>query len=228
MVMAQNQRIITWDSVGQRYRIKNYENIDESWRLQRTSNHYIFYRSRPDGYELELRTMRNVDTSIRFSLVRSVALRNDIGSSPVTDTVENPRAQKTLKFRKIGDANEIRFGEVANVQVISDSPSMIAYSTYFSFESVPGGYRMELTDINSIKTLRFDCMCKTFVVQSPRMADVAIDPTIRYEQLIWTPRKDGTWEARIGTDQRGCKSPALDGLNALRTSVYERDRKTCK
>ena len=46
---------------------------------------------------------------------------------------------------------------------------------------------------------------------------------LKYEQVIWTPRKDGTWEVRIGTTERGCKSSALGNLKELRTKEYEKN-----
>ena len=86
---------------------------------------------------------------------------------------------------------------------------------------------MELADINSVKKLIFECICKTYIVQSPKMADVIIEPRVSLEQLIWTPRRDKTWEVRLGNVNRGCPSPALELLPKMRTKEYEKNKIFC-
>jgi len=221
---AQQPKVVKWDSVGQKVRIKKCDIVIEEWSNISVENKYITYSSRPDGdYVLQLKNIRPiVDTLLKLSVVRSVSVSKT--TTPITDTVENPNAVRTIQFDSLRQREKILYGELVNTRIKGEA---VAFRSYFSFESDYDGYWMELSDAQSIRPINFDCMCKTFIVLSPKTTDVNFDDRLRYEQIVWTPRKDRTWEVRIGNVRRGCRSEALEELPDLRTREYENNKPTC-
>ena len=130
--------------------------------------------------------------------------------------IENPDTVITVS--NLGQRFELKPGQEVNV-IYGDSIDPDA--TFFVYESTVDGYILELRKRNDEITVSFNRLCQVFIVASPNLTDVEVPANLKYEQIIWTPRMDGSWEARIGTTERGCKSKALQDLKNMRTKEYE-------
>ena len=154
---------------------------------------------------------------------QSVVLPAD-GDLPIAglDAVEKPTT--TITFARVGESYEVSTGEKVNIiyDGINDE------DTYLMYESVDDGYILTLSYLNEPVDIEFDRMCQTYVVASPEATTISISETLQYEQIIWTPRFDGTWEVRVGTVNRGCRSPALKHLNKLRGRQYNKQIKASR
>ena len=140
------------------------------------------------------------------------------GTTPVVGfmPVENPT--RTITLNKIGDKIRVKTGESVNFIYEGINPE----GTYLLYELTDDGYDLTLTKINQPVDIEFTRMCQIFIVASPELTSIKVNPNVKYEQIVWTPREDGTWEVRIGTTNRGCKSEALDRLERLRNKEYNK------
>jgi hypothetical protein len=139
------------------------------------------------------------------------------GSLPVTGT-GGGTAARTVTFSAIGQRIDVKNGETVNLIYDGIDPE----TSYLRYESTDDGYTLELAQRNDFVVLDFKTLCQVFVVESPTTCAVSVPENLRYEQVVWTPRSDGLWEARIGSVNRGCRSEALDRLDRLRNSEYEK------
>jgi hypothetical protein len=151
------------------------------------------------------------------TLPQSVQLPSD-GSTPITANTPGPRGSRSISFTRVGQREFVKTGESVNLVYEGIEPE----TTYLRYESVDEGYNLELAPLNDPVAVQFEKICQTFIVASPMTTTVQVVPELRYEQIVWTPRADGTWEVRVGTVERGCRSEALDRLNRLRSTDYER------
>jgi hypothetical protein len=67
----------------------------------------------------------------------------------------------------------------------------------------------------------FEKLCDTYIVAHPTLTNVFVNPKLQYEQIIWTPRFEGTWQVTIGTEDRGCKPVNKVFIQKARTKEYE-------
>lgn len=146
----------------------------------------------------------------------SVVVPKD-GDTPVAGVALAEKPSQTLTFSKIGEKFSVKYGEVVNIIYDGVDPE----DTFIMYESTMNGYDLILKPKNETHLINFTYLCQQFVVLNPDRTLVAVPGNLRYEQVIWTPRSDGTWEVRLGSTDRGCKSPALNDLNKLRTKEYQ-------
>ena len=154
-----------------------------------------------------------------ISTAQSVVIPKDDKTSPVTGEMPVSNPDTVLTINEIGRQYEVKFGQEVNF-IYEDGIDPDA--TYFSYESTYDGYILTLRERNEPIDVEFERMCQIFIVANPNLTYVEVPDELRYEQIIWTPRKDGTWEVRIGTTERGCKSKALNELRILRNHDYEK------
>ncbi len=153
---------------------------------------------------------------IDIEVTKSVTIPDD-GSAPVAGVKPVDSPNRVLTFQKIDEEYEVKNGEVVNVIYDGINPE----ETYIVYESTFDGYTLRLAYRNDPVNIEFKKLCQIYIVASPELTKMKIPRSLRYEQVIWTPRKDGTWEVRIGTTERGCKSQALRELQELRNQKYE-------
>ncbi len=158
---------------------------------------------------------------VLVKLPNSVSIPED-GSTPITGEEFVSKENPTITFTQYGEKKFVKTGQEVNFIYEGIDPE----ESFLLFESTDGGYFLQLVKSDEPTEINFTRMCQTFVVSSPTMTNISIDEKIKFEQIIWTPRKDGTWEVRIGSTNRGCKSEALDRLNKLRTNEYEKNAKS--
>lgn len=162
-------------------------------------------------YESEERKIQ-----VEITPSQSVAIPND-GSAPIAGVKPREKVDKVITFTQVGEKFELKNGQTANFIYDGVSPE----ETYIIYEQTLDGYILQLAYRDEKVHLPFTRLCQIYIVSNPALATTEVPNNLRYEQIIWTPRADGTWEVRIGTTERGCKSPALDELKNLRTKTYE-------
>lgn len=151
-----------------------------------------------------------------INTTQSVVITGD-NSYPITSTELAKNPSRTVTLNEIGQKLKVKTGEVVNFIYDGIDPEEI----YILYESTDDGYNLELNYKTSPINIIFKRMCHSFIVASPNLTSITVPHELKFEQIIWTPREDGTWEVRIGTMERGCASPALQNLNKLRTKKYE-------
>lgn len=151
-----------------------------------------------------------------IAVSNSVIIPTD-GATPIAgiNSLNNP--DTVLTFSEIGQKYEIKKGQSVNFIYEGINPE----ETYIIYESTWDGYTLELAYRSDKLNIAFSRMCQTYIVASPELTTVQVPKNLKYEQIVWTPRSDGTWEVRIGTVERGCQSKALQELQKLRTKDYE-------
>ncbi len=147
---------------------------------------------------------------------QSVSIPSD-GSAPIAGLKPKDKVDKVITFTQVGEKFELKNGQSANFIYDGISPE----ETYIIYEQTLDGYILQLAYRNEKVHLSFSRLCQIYIVANPALVTTEVPQNLRYEQIIWTPRADGTWEVRIGTTERGCKSPALDDIKKLRTKTYE-------
>jgi hypothetical protein len=157
-------------------------------------------------------TTPRTGTVEKVELPKTVEVPVD-GSTPIAGMTPVEKA-KTVTFHGYGEKVNVKTGETVNFVYEGIDPD----GSYLRYESTDEGYTLTLSKLTDYVTR----LCQTFIVASPVTTTIALANEVRYEQIVWTPRADGTWEVRIGTTQRRCKSEALDRLNKLRTKDYEK------
>lgn len=141
------------------------------------------------------------------------------GGSPISMQKSNSKPTKVMTFQKVGDKFSVKNGETINFIYDGIEPE----DTFVIYESTENGYNLELAYKKEPITVVFNKLCHSFIVANPNLTYLEIPPSMKYEQIIWTPREDGTWEVRIGSVERGCSSKILQGLNKLRNKQYEQN-----
>ena len=150
---------------------------------------------------------------------QSVKIPQDRSRTPIAGEVPFESPDTVLYISQPGQKFEVKLGQEVNF-IYDDNIN--PDETYFSYESTYDGYILELHKKTEPIEIEFKRMCQRFIVADPNLTIVVIPETLRYEQIIWTPRRDGTWEVRIGTTERGCHSKAVNELRKLRTKEYEK------
>lgn len=151
-----------------------------------------------------------------MNISKSVVIPGD-GTAPIVGVDISDRPDTLLTFSSVGESFEVRNGQVVNFIYDGVDPE----DTYILYESTFDGYILKLLKRDEIVDVEFKKLCQIYVVRAPELTNVDIPKNLKYEQIIWTPRADGTWEVRIGTTERGCKSQALKDLQRLRNKTYE-------
>ena len=159
----------------------------------------------------------------KVNLPKSVELPKD-GSTPVAGMTPSQTPSQTITFKGYGEKVNVKTGETVNFVYDGIDPDQ----SYVMYESTDDGYTLTLAKLNQQVEVEFTRLCQTYVVASYKTTNVNLADDVKYEQIVWTPREDGTWEVRIGTTSRGCKSEALDRLNRLRNREYEANVKKTK
>jgi hypothetical protein len=139
------------------------------------------------------------------------------GSGPVAGFSEASNPDVIITFKEFGVPQFVENGKTANFIYEGIDPD----DTYIMYESYGNGYNLTLRKIDERVAIKFEKLCQLFIVGNPSLTSIRIPENLRYEQIIWTPRTDGTWELRIGTTERGCKSKSLDELQKMRNKNYE-------
>jgi len=172
------------------------------------------YRTQRDkDVVAEIEQSKN-DYEIRTS--KSVYIPKD-GSGPVAGFSDANNSDVIITFSELGVAQFIENGKTANFIYEGIDPD----DTYIMYESYGNGYNLTLRKKDDRVGVKFEKLCQLFIVGNPSLTNVRIPDELKYEQIIWTPRTDGTWELRIGTTERGCKSKSLDELQKMRNKHYE-------
>lgn len=149
------------------------------------------------------------------NLPKSVSVPTD-GSTPVSSNENLAGEIQQIKFTAYGQKFTVNTGQNVNLIYEGIDPD----GSYLMYESIDGGYTIQLAKLEEPVSINFTRMCQTYIVANPKATTIELSPDLKYEQIIWTPRADGTWEVRVGSVNRGCKSEALDRLNSLRTKDY--------
>lgn len=159
------------------------------------------------------------NTVVNIKTSKSVSIPNDKSMTPVPGEQYFANPDTVLYIKSIGEKFEVKNGQEVNF-IFEDNidPDEI----YFSYESTYDGYILQSHTKSERIKIEFKRMCQKFIVGNPNLTQVEIPESLRYEQIIWTPRSDGTWEVRIGTTERGCRSKALRELQKLRNNGYEK------
>lgn len=168
---------------------------------------------RDDYYDDE-----NEDYSSDIQITRTVFIPSD-ASGPVAGYTPVESPDTVVTFSEIGERIFVQNGTTVNFIYDGIDPD----ETYIKYESWDNGYYLQIMDKNQRVDVHFVKICQLFIVQNPSLTIVDVPRKLRYEQIIWTPRKDGTWEVRIGATERGCKSKSLNNLQKLRTKEYNRN-----
>mgnify|MGYP005854188835 CR=1 FL=1 len=132
---------------------------------------------------------------------KSVVIPKD-GSGPVAGFSETSTPDIIITFKEFGVPQFIENGKTANFIYEGIDPD----DTYIMYESYGNGYNLTLRKIDERVAVKFEKLCQLFIVGNPSLTSIRIPENLKYEQIIWTPRIDGTWELRIGSTERGCKS----------------------
>jgi|GEM_PF-5368802 len=211
-------RIIMWEKVGQREVLKKCEEhliIYVGAESELTYMRYIESRIE-DEYILELASHATQAKPKPIDVTQSIIIPAD-GSSPIALKRTSDKAAREIVFSKMGQKEQVSNGETVNIRYDGVNPDKV----YISYESFEDGYYLELSSLMEQKLVNFGKRCQSFIVASPATTTIRVDEAVRYEQLIWTPREDNSWEVRIGTVEQGCKSVALEAIKKLRTREYE-------
>jgi hypothetical protein len=147
---------------------------------------------------------------------KSVYIPKD-GSGPVAGFSEANNSDVVITFSELGKPYFVQTGQTVNFIYEGVDPD----DTYIMYESYGNGYNLTLRKKDDRVGVKFEKNCQLFIVGNPSLTSVRIPDNLKYEQIIWTPRIDGTWELRIGTTERGCKSKSLDELQKMRNKSYE-------
>ncbi len=156
------------------------------------------------------------DYSSDIQTTRTVYIPDD-DSGPVAGFTPAESPDTVVTFSELGKRIFVKNGTTVNFIYDGIDPD----DTYVKYESWEGGYYIQLMNKNQRVDVHFSKICQLFIVQNPSLTIVDVPRKLRYEQIIWTPREDGTWEVRIGTTERGCKSKSLQDLQKLRTKKYK-------
>ncbi len=211
-------RIIMWDKVGQREVLKKCEEhliIYVGAESELTYMRYIESRIE-DEYILELASHATQAKPKPIDVTQSIIIPAD-GSSPIALKKTSDKAAREIVFSKMGQKEQVMSGETVNIRYEGVNPDKV----YIAYQSFEDGYYLELSSLMEQKVVTFAKRCQSFIVASPATTTIRVDDVCRYEQLVWTPREDNSWEVRIGTVAQGCKSAALDAIDKLRTREYE-------
>ncbi|MFH1049988.1 MAG: hypothetical protein V1779_03545 [bacterium] len=211
-------RIIMWDKVGQREVLKKCEEhliIYVGAESELTYMRYIESRIE-DEYILELASHATQAKPKPIDVTQSIIIPAD-GSSPIALKRTSDKAAREIVFSKMGQKEQVLSGETVNIKYEGVNPDKV----YIAYESFEDGYYLELSSLMEQKVVNFAKRCQSFIVASPATTTIRIDEAVRYEQIVWTPREDNSWEVRIGTVEQGCRSVALDAIKKLRTREYE-------
>jgi hypothetical protein len=154
--------------------------------------------------------------SYDMDVSKSVTIPSD-GGAPIAGVSSNQKSDTIITFSEVGQVIELKNGQSANFIYDGINPE----ETYIKYVQTLDGYTLELAYRDQKESLEFSFLCQTYVVANPMLTSVQVPDNLKYEQIIWTPRSDGTWEVRLGSTERGCASKALDQLNKLRTKDYE-------
>ncbi|MFH1050535.1 MAG: hypothetical protein V1779_06340 [bacterium] len=172
------------------------------------------YRTQRDkDVVAEIEQSKN-DYDIRTS--KSVVIPDD-GSGPIAGFSEVSNPDVIITFSELGVPQFVENGKTANFIYEGVDPD----DTYIMYESYGNGYNLTLRKKDDRVGVKFEKLCQLFIVGNPSLTSIRIPDNLKYEQIIWTPRTDGTWELRIGTTERGCKSKSLDELQKMRNKSYE-------
>jgi hypothetical protein len=165
--------------------------------------------------ELEKEIESSIDT-YEIKTSKSVYLPDD-ASGPIAgiNLEENP--DEIITFKSVGERIFVQNGKTVNFIYDGVDPD----ETYIMYESWDNGYYLTLIPKDERVNIKFEKLCQIFIVGNPSLTRLWIPDNLKYEQIIWTPRNDGTWELRIGTTERGCKSKSLDQLLKMRNHNYE-------
>lgn len=156
---------------------------------------------------------------IDITVSKSISIPSDRESSPIPGFNTIDRADTTLVFTSIGQKFEISLGKDVNLVYEGDiNPEDV----FLVYEQTLDGYSLQLKNRTDHIDISFLHLCQTAIVGSPNNTSINIPQNMKYEQIIWTPRIDGSWEVRIGTTERGCKSRALQDLQKIRTKEYDK------
>jgi len=172
------------------------------------------YRTQKDKDVVAEIEQSKSDYEIKPSM--SVVIPKD-GSGPIAGFTEASNSDVIITFSELGKPYFVQTGQTVNFIYEGVDPD----DTYIMYESYGDGYNLTLRKKDDRVGVKFDKLCQLFIVGNPSLTNIKIPDNLKYEQIIWTPRTDGTWELRIGTTERGCKSKSLDELQKMRNKNYE-------
>ena len=157
----------------------------------------------------------NID-NYEITVSQSARIPKD-GSGPVAGFSPEAKPDTVITFTGLDERVFVTNGNAVNFIYDGIDPD----DTYIMYESWDDGYYLTLKSKMQGVDVKFHKICQIFIVGNPSLTRIAVPETMKYEQIIWTPRSDGTWELRIGSTERGCKSKSLDELQKVRDKKYE-------
>ncbi len=173
----------------------------------------------PETRKSDYKTETDTESAKKIKTAKSVKIPDEQGLTPVTGESVFSQPDTVIYVNEIGEQFEVKTGQEVNFIYGED---VDPEETYFSYESTYDGYILTLKERSEPVDIEFKRMCQIFIVAAPELTSVRVPENLRFEQIVWTPRQDGTWEVRIGTTERGCRSKALRELKKLRTKEYEK------
>lgn len=153
------------------------------------------------------------------SVTKTISIPADHDQAPMTGETPKANPDTVLTVNSMDEKFFLKNGQDANFVY---GGRINPEDVYCVYEQTLDGYTLSLKNKTDIVDIEFERLCQTFIVASPSLTNVKYPKSLKYEQIIWTPREDGYWEVRIGTTERGCRSKALQDLQKIRTKDYEK------
>lgn len=228
--------IIKWDSVNQTYRLPKGKDFSFQYALNKTPCLRVEVEDQVDEVLFTLKSDCISDTDIQTrppdtlmincngDVLRTYKggqvgnVKSDILPEKTSSTV------RTVVWNNFGQKELVKNCEVVTFIY---SSKVQPEDADFYYEQVEEGYMLYLKMVGKVTELNLDCLCKKFEVTNPLSYRIKISPELKYEQLIMTPMSNEFWEIRLGSIDRGCKSPAKDDLKSKRDKNYESKLPKC-
>ncbi len=155
----------------------------------------------------------------QVSVTNTISIPVDKDVAPMTGEIPANNPDTVLTVTSTDEKFFLRNGQDANFIY---GGRINPEDVYWVYEQTLDGYNLSLKYKTEVVDIQFERLCQNFIVASPSLTNVKYPKSMRYEQIIWTPREDGYWEVRMGTTERGCKSKALQDLQKLRNKDYDK------
>lgn len=155
----------------------------------------------------------------QVSVTNTISIPTDKDVAPMTGEMPANNPDTVLTVTSTDEKFFLRNGQDANFIY---SGKINPEDVYWVYEQTIDGYNLSLKYKTEVVDIQFERLCQNFIVASPGLTNVKYPKSMRYEQIIWTPREDGYWEVRMGTTERGCKSKALQDLQKIRNKDYDK------
>lgn len=175
----------------------------------------LLFSCRTSYYQNDPEIQQSID-NYEIKTSHSARIPKD-GNGPIAGYIPEAKPDTIITFNTLDERVFVSNSKAVNFIYEGIDPD----ETYIMYESWEDGYYLTLKSRQEGVDVKFNKLCQIFIVGNPALTRISIPVAMRYEQVIWTPRNDGTWELRIGSTERGCKSRSLDDLQKARDKKYE-------